>query len=117
MRALHCPYCGLRCLSFWAKASLGPLRKKPCDSCGQFVGVAWLPSSLLLLLSSFTVFFGGLLAVIFFSPMPPGVLFLPFVLGALAGAVPVLWLYYRFVPLVRRPPDNSLQSNPYSAPD
>jgi hypothetical protein len=82
-----------------AKLSLGPGRRKGCVSCGRMISVAWLPSTLLLIALSFSTFLGGVFAIVRFGPFMPGGMVLAFVLGALAASIPLMAMYYRFVPL------------------
>lgn len=102
MHPLACPHCRLRCLSFWSKASLGPATKRPCESCGRLVSVPWLPSLAVGLLSGVITIIVGVEAIALLGPLPSGWFALVGVLGMLAINAPLLWLYYRFVPLVAR---------------
>ena len=76
--------------------------KKRCNTCGQFVSVPWLPSLAFALISSFGTVIGGLGAFALLSPLAPGWFVPVSLVGILAVNVPLLWLYYRFVPLVAR---------------
>lgn len=102
MHPLACPHCGQPCLTFWSKALLGPAIKKRCKSCGRFVSVPWLPSLALGLLSGVVTIIGGVGAIALLDPLPPVWFTLTGVLGMIAVNAPLLWLYYRFVPLVAR---------------
>jgi hypothetical protein len=97
-----CPHCGKHCLGFWSKISLGPIGTKGCVSCGASVSVHWLLSGVLVALMSVASLAGGLLSLYAMSPLPLGWFTAVFVLGSVLTSVPLLWLYYRFVPLVAR---------------
>lgn len=45
---LECPHCSHQAMTTWAKAWLGPLRKRACDACGGLVGVPWRSLGMLL---------------------------------------------------------------------
>lgn len=102
MNPLACPRCGEPCLTFWSKTSLGPAKRKRCRSCGQSVSVPWLHSLAIGFLSSVVTIVAGVGAMALLDPLPPGWLALACVLGMLAANVPLVWLHYRFVPLVAR---------------
>jgi len=76
--------------------------KKRCKSCGLFVSVPWLPILAIGLLSGVVTIIGGVGAIALLDPLPPWWFTLIGVLGMFAVNVPLLWLYYRFVPLVAR---------------
>jgi hypothetical protein len=81
-----------------AKLGIGPLHTKACRSCGQHVGVPWLPYVLVALAASLL----PILVVI--SAISLGVVGSVAValLWVLLSAAPALWLHYRCVPLVAR---------------
>src|SRR5688500_4215964 len=102
MNPLACHRCGELCLTFWSMTSLGPAKRKRCRSCRQSVSVPWLHSLAIGFLSSVVTMVAGVGAMALFDPVPPGWLALSCVLRMLAALVPLVWLYFRFVPLVAR---------------
>jgi hypothetical protein len=102
MHPLDCPHCGQTCLTVWSKNSLGAAAKRPCKACGQFVSVSWISSLAFGLLSSIATVAGGISAAYVLSPIAPGWLVPAVLLGMLAFNAPLLWLHYRFVPLIAR---------------
>ena len=103
MDTLACPNCGRRCLSAWAKLTLGTARPASCSSCGTAIGVSWPITIVFFLLDSVVPLLAGLLALKALSPFSSQWLFVAtFFLGAVLGLLPLLWVYVRFVPLVRR---------------
>jgi hypothetical protein len=98
-----CPRCQQGAFSTWTKLCLGPLRRVPCNQCGAKLSVAWVPSTLLILLSSFVATLGGFIAMTLISnPGNLGLLLALFIAGAVGSATPFLWVYANFVPLVAR---------------
>jgi uncharacterized membrane protein YtjA (UPF0391 family) len=85
-------------MSALVKLSIGPMRSKPCQACGQSLSVSWGPYLLVALISGLLPFVGLLLA----SSIASSMLFIIF--GMVGAALPALWLHYRFVPLVARSP-------------
>jgi len=103
MDALACPNCGHRCLSARAKLMLGTARPTFCSSCGTAVGISWRITIVFFLLDSIVPLLAGLLALKALSPFTSQWLFVAtFFFGAVLGLLPLLWVYVRFVPLVRR---------------
>ena len=97
MRPLQCPSCGQSAMSAVAKLGVGPLRSKPCRSCGQNLSVAWLPYMLVSIASSLLPFVGVLLVIAI-----AGGSLVAALVGVIAFSSPALWLHYRLVPLVVR---------------
>jgi hypothetical protein len=90
-------------MSASAKLNLGPLKFKPCRSCGQSLSVPWLPYVLVAFTSSLLPFVGLLLAISVANSM------LIAMLGLVFAAIPALWLHYRLVPLVGQSSPSSSQ--------
>jgi len=97
VRPLQCPSCNQSAMSAVAKLGVGPLRSKPCQSCGQNLSVAWLPYMLVSLASSLFPFVAVLLAIVTASGSLVAAL-----VGVIVFSLPALWLHYRLVPLVAR---------------
>ena len=101
MNPTLCPHCGNQCLGFWSKVSLGLARTVRCQSCGNRVSVALLRSSLHLLAVGLIPIACGLLAMEVADAF--GVSLWTTAMISIAVGVGIeFWLYYRFVPLVRR---------------
>src|SRR5215468_1917297 len=83
-----CPHCGGVALSFWKKMFLGPTFKVPCAQCRNLVGIAkpWLSLAPILILS---------LAPILIDA------WMPF---KFIAAIPVIALYWWWVPMEKRGP-------------
>jgi hypothetical protein len=96
-----CPCCNRRAFSQWRKLGIGPLKRVPCESCGVLLSVAWLPSTLVLILGSFAPVLGIVAAIsltsgaISFETALAG-----FLVSAVVASLPFLWFYARFVPIV-----------------
>jgi len=103
MRQLKCPRCGQSAFSVRQKLAIRPSRQAVCRLCGAGVSVSPVKSALFLVLTGLAVQFGALVAVLvvghFSSPL--GMTFCAILGGALA-AVPCLWLYLRYVPLIEK---------------
>jgi hypothetical protein len=85
-----CPYCGQQALTARQKATLGPVRSVPCQSCGKRVSVS--PLSVL----AGVPFLLGIGAVWYFRASPLGIAAL------IVGAVAMFVIHEYAVPLVRR---------------
>lgn len=105
MQPLQCPLCKQRAMNALTKLSIGPLKFKPCSSCGQRLSVPWLPYLLVAFTSSLLPFVGLLLAISVVSSM------LIAMFALVLAAVPALWLHYRLVPLVAKSSSSSSQSS------
>ena len=82
---------------------LGTARRTSCASCGALVGISWPITLVFFGLDSIVPLLAGLLALKAFSPFSSLWLFAAtFFLGAVLALLPLLWVYVRFVPLVRR---------------
>jgi hypothetical protein len=103
MHPLECPVCKQQAMSASAKLNIGPLKFKPCRSCGQSLSVPWRSYVLVGLTSSLLPFVGLLLAISVTSSM------LIAMFGLVLAAIPALWLHYRLVPLVARSSPSSGQ--------
>ena len=100
---MRCPHCGNPCLGFWAKSTLGPAHQKPCCSCGKAVSVSWLWSLPVFILAVPIGTFGSLWLVMWgINFIPSGWLIPAFVIGGVLCTLPLMWFYYRFIPLVAR---------------
>lgn len=100
---LDCPACGARCMSLFAKMSLGPARSMACSSCGVRVSVAALSSLLYctfgaVLLTLAANFGMGSIGASWSSPAMRAAS----VALVLVIALPFGWLYARYIPLVVR---------------
>jgi membrane protein YdbS with pleckstrin-like domain len=103
MQPLNCPACGKHCLSIARKLLLSPAVSISCASCGARVSVPWFESMLLVFLAGIVPSLVGIFAISSvsnFSSAPVAVG--TFVAIAAIVALPFLWAYYRFVPLVVR---------------
>jgi hypothetical protein len=90
MALLSCPHCGQPGISRARKFALGPAIPATCRSCDRQIGVPW--SSMLAGLP----FIAGL--VVFIRNPEPALGLLALLIGALA----MLFIHWRYVPLVRR---------------
>ena len=103
MQPLQCPLCKQQAMSALAKLHIGPLKFKPCRSCGQSLSVPWLPYVLVAFTSSLLPLVGLLLAISIANSM------LIAMFGLVLAALPALWLHYRLVPLVAKSQSYSSQ--------
>jgi hypothetical protein len=91
MKLLTCPHCGEPGISVTRKLALGPAIPARCRSCGQRIGVPYIAA------------FAASLP--FFVAIPFAFIQSSLATGALiwiGGAVVMGYLYWRFVPLIRR---------------
>ena len=103
MHPSRCPHCGKPCLGFWAKTSLGPAHKRLCRSCGKPVSVPWLWALPFFFVAGPISTIGGLyLVVLCGNLVPTGWFFPAFIADCFISALPLIWLYHLFVPLVPR---------------
>ena len=103
MQPLNCPTCSKHCLSVKRKLLLSPASTAPCVSWGARVSLPWLRSLLFILLAGVVPSFVGVIAVSTIGNFSSkGAEVGTFVVIAAVVAVPFLWAYYRFVPLVVR---------------
>jgi hypothetical protein len=96
-------------MSALAKLSVGPLRSKPCRSCGRNLSVSRLPYTLIGLVSTLLPFVGVVLGASFAGGSVSAVL-----LCVAVSAIPALWLHYRYVPFIVRGSSDSVRRMPNS---
>lgn len=101
MKSYSCPSCGKPAFSYWQKHFLGPARSTKCSLCGARVSVPWLRSTVFGLPVMFAPLIFGFGAVWLAAPARGATLFV-FVSAAVLTAIPLLWLYDRYVPLVSK---------------
>ena len=107
MENYSCPNCREKSISFWQKQFAGPLKKIRCKSCNALISVSWIRSFLVIF---FGTFFSWAFAMAIFISMsnlldinlPLNGLYWALVVGFFLGLVIAIWLYHRFVPLVRK---------------
>ena len=101
MKACTCPNCGKPTIPFWQKQFLGPAGSITCAACGARLGVPWLRSLAFICCGTLLPILGGVAALAIFAPPSfPGGVVLLFVAGAVAAALPLLWLGERHLRLV-----------------
>ncbi len=94
MRGLECPHCHKAAISGWDKMFLGPGSVATCQACGRNVGVS---------LSAMWVIIIPLVAAAWIAAQVDSLL----IAGALwvAGGALMMWLHYRYVPLIAKTMD------------
>ena len=102
MQPLNCPACSKQCLSVSRKLFLSPAVSIPCASCGARVSVPWVQSMLFILLAGVVPSLVGIFAISSVGFSSTNAAVAVFVVIAAVVALPFLWAYYRFVPLVVR---------------
>jgi VIT1/CCC1 family predicted Fe2+/Mn2+ transporter len=103
MKYFDCPSCLQPSFSVWQKLKLGPARKIQCPNCGAEIGVPWLKSMFVIILSSFFPPLGAIVPFIYIPQHGSIISFLVAILvGTLAGLFMLGWLYSRWVPLVAK---------------
>jgi hypothetical protein len=93
MRGPECPHCHQLAMSGWNKMFLGPGIVVTCQACGRNVGVSWSAMWVIILL----------VAAAYFAAQVNSLL----IAGALwvVGSALMLWLNYRYVPLIAKTMD------------
>lgn len=103
MSPLACPHCQQPCVTAWSKLSLGPGRTRTCPSCHRRFSVSWWPSVAAMLFTNIFAFAVGMLLLTTMAPASTAWSLATLTAGMVTGSLPGLWVYCRFVPLVRRP--------------
>jgi hypothetical protein len=102
LASLDCPACGARCMSAFAKMSLGPARSLACPSCGARVSVATLSSLLFCLGLGVLLVFVATYGMGVGGPLPTPAMRAWVVAQVVMISIPFCWLYARVIPLVVR---------------
>jgi hypothetical protein len=96
-----CPACGKAAFSSFKKVCIGPLRGKPCEHCGINLSVKWGQSVSIILLMNVSMCVASIAAVYITSPITDlAVTIVSVLVGAVLAAIPSLWAYVHFVPIV-----------------
>ena len=97
MKNHKCPNCNQPTIPYWKKATIGPLKKIKCVSCGALISVPIRISIFIIILSQLSALSGGILAM--YVSSTPSIL-IPFILGSIIGVLPFFIIYNNIVPLV-----------------